>query len=69
MRRVSDSRIGWLNMENDLLTAKVTILLDKKWASNLEKDELQEYLKVRLNHALGFRGYVKKVNARDHVQA
>ena len=56
-------------MENDLLTAKVTILLNKKWASNLEKDELQEYLKVRLNHALGFRGDVKKVNARDHVQA
>ena len=51
-------------MENDQMTAKVTILLDRKWASNLEQDELQEYLKIRLNHALGFRGYVKKVNAR-----
>ncbi|MFC1848033.1 hypothetical protein ACFLXV_01825 [Chloroflexota bacterium] len=56
-------------MENDLFTAKVTILVDKKWASNLEKDELQEYFKIRLNHALRSRGYVKKVNARDHVQS
>ena len=54
-------------MENDHITAKVTILLDKQWASNLEKDELAEYLKVRLNHALGFRGYVKKVNARNQA--
>ena len=48
-------------MENNQMVTKVTIILDRKWAVNLEKAEREEYLKIRLNHALGFRGYVKKV--------
>ena len=48
-------------MENNRLTVKATLDLDADWASNHTPDELAEYLKLRLNHALGFRGYVKKV--------
>ncbi len=48
-------------MENNRLTVKATLDLDANWASNHTPDELAEYLKLRLNHALGFRGFVKKV--------
>ena len=39
----------------------VTLELDQKWASQLTKEELTEYLKARLNYSLGFRGQVKKM--------
>jgi len=48
-------------MENSHIPAKVTLHLDAKWASNFEPQELSEYIKTRLDWALGFRGYVKKV--------
>lgn len=48
-------------MENNHIPAKVTLNLDKKWASNYEPKELSEYLRTRMDWALGFRGYVKKV--------
>ena len=48
-------------MENGYVTAKVTLNLDEKWASNFEPAELSDYIKTRLEWALGFRGNVKKV--------
>lgn len=50
-----------LKMENNHIPAKVTLHLDEKWASNFEPQELSEYIKTRVEWALGFRGYVKKV--------
>ena len=47
--------------DDNRLIAKVTLDLDGNWASNHTPEELADYLKVRLNHALGFRGHVKKV--------
>lgn len=41
----------------------VTLELDEKWASNLTREELIEYLKARLDYSLGFRGHVKKLSA------
>lgn len=49
--------------DDNRLIAKVTLDLDGNWASNHTPEELADYLKVRLNHALGFRGHVKKVKA------
>ncbi len=48
-------------MENGQIVAKVTLNLDEKWAANLTPEELTEYITTRLNHALGFRGQVKKL--------
>ncbi len=48
-------------MENNPITSKVTLILDGNWASNLTPEELTDTLTVRLDHALGFRGHVKKV--------
>lgn len=48
-------------MDNNHIIAKVTLNLDEKWVSYLTPDELTDVLKVRLDHALGFRGHVKKV--------
>lgn len=48
-------------MDNNQLVAKVTLNLDGKWAENLTPDELTDYITTRLNHALGFRGQVKKL--------
>jgi hypothetical protein len=38
-------------------------MLDEQWVTNHTPEELDDFLKVRLNHALGFRGFVKKVKA------
>lgn len=40
---------------------RITMELEGEWARNLTREELQEYLKARLNHALGFRGKVKEL--------
>ncbi|UCC60147.1 MAG: hypothetical protein JSV02_10555 [Dehalococcoidia bacterium] len=48
-------------MENKHIAVKVTLNLDEQWVNNHTPEELTDFLKVRLNHALGFRGYVKKV--------
>jgi len=50
-------------MDGNHIIAKVTLNLDEKWANNLTPEELTDFLKVRLDHALGFRGHVKKVKA------
>ena len=47
---------------NNQLKFNITLELDEKWASNFSKEELQEYLKSRLNYSLGFRGHVKKLS-------
>ena len=60
-RVASDTRKGYTGMENGQLVAKVTLNLDEKWAANLTQEELTEYITTRLNHALGFRGQVKKL--------
>ena len=41
-------------MENNLVTAKITLTLDKKWASNLTPEELTDYIKTykKLNDVL-----------------
>ena len=39
---------------------KVTLELDKKWARNMTREELIEYIEARLTSSLGFRGQVKK---------
>ncbi|MCJ7522761.1 MAG: hypothetical protein MUP21_11185 [Dehalococcoidia bacterium] len=48
-------------MDNNHITAKITVNLEEKWVSNFELEELTDFLKVKINNALGFRGYVKKV--------
>jgi len=47
-------------MDNKQITVKVTLELDPKWASNLTREEVVEYIKSRLSSSLGFRGQVKK---------
>lgn len=42
---------------------RVTMELEERWARNLGREELQEYLRIRLDRALGFRGRVKKIVA------
>lgn len=48
-------------MDKNYMSAKVTLNLDEKWASNFTPEELSDYIKTRLEWALGFRGNVKKV--------
>ena len=49
-----------MEIDKEQITFKVTLDLDKKWASHLTRDELAEYIKERLNSSLGFRGRVKR---------
>jgi hypothetical protein len=42
---------------------KVTLELDKKWAGQMNYEELIEYIKYRLNSSLGLRGQIKKLKA------
>ena len=49
-----------MEIDREQITFKVTLDLDKKWASHLTRDELAEYIKERLNSSLGFRGQVKR---------
>ena len=50
-------------MDSNQIRLKVTVELDEKWASNLSREEVLEYLKDRFNYSLGFRGWVKKLRA------
>lgn len=43
------------------LKIKVTLNVNGKWAASLTPEELDEYIKARLNSSLGFRGQVKKI--------
>lgn len=43
-------------MEDNTLKLKITLNLDGKWATQMSEEELLEYLTVRLNSCLGFRG-------------
>jgi len=53
-------------MKDNQTTAKVTMKLDEKWAKNLNDEELKEYIKLRLDNSLGFRGHVEKVRIRPN---
>jgi hypothetical protein len=46
------------------ITFSATLEVDEKWASNMTPDELTEYLKARLDYALGFRGHVRRLKTR-----
>jgi hypothetical protein len=48
-------------MNNDQITLKMTLALDKKWASNHSQDDLIEFIEHSFNTTLGFRGEIKKV--------
>ena len=48
------------DMERRQVIFKVVLELDEKWAAQLTKEELLEYIKERLNSSLGFRGQVKR---------
>ncbi len=39
---------------------RVTLEIDEKWARGQTKEELVEYLEIRLNSSLGFKGAVQK---------
>jgi hypothetical protein len=41
---------------------KATLKLDEKWADGQTTEELIEYIKVKINSSLGFRGQVKKLS-------
>lgn len=47
-------------MSNNQITFKVTLNLDKSWASHATKKQLVDYIKERLNSSLGFRGQVER---------
>lgn len=49
-------------MDNNEITVKVTLKLDEKWASDLSKKELIEFIRSKLSTSLGFRGQVAKVS-------
>ena len=53
-------------MNDNRTTAKVTIKLDEKWANNLNEEELKEFIKLRVDNSLGFRGQVKNVRIRPN---
>ncbi len=38
----------------------VTLELNEKWARNMTREELIEYIEARLTSSLGFRGQLKK---------
>jgi hypothetical protein len=48
------------DMERRQVIFKVVLELDEKWAAQLTKEELLEYIRERLNSSLGFRGQVKR---------
>ena len=48
-------------MDNSEIKVRVTLKLDEKWASNLSREELIEFIKVKLENSLGFRGRVEEV--------
>jgi len=41
---------------------KATLKLDEKWADRQTTEQLIEYIKVKINSSLGFRGQVKKLS-------
>jgi hypothetical protein len=47
-------------MNDNRITIKATIGIDKKWSKQMSEDELVEYIKARLNSSLGFRGAIEK---------
>ncbi len=50
-------------MDSNKIIIKMTLELDKTWASNHAKDELLEFIRDKVNTSLGFRGEVKRFNA------
>jgi len=55
-------------MNDNRTTAKVTIKLDEKWANNLREEELKEFIKLRVDNSLGFRGQVENVRVSNPGQ-
>ena len=43
----------------------MTIKLDEKWANNLNEEELKEFIKLRVDNSLGFRGQVENVRVSN----
>lgn len=48
-------------MNSKQTTAKVTLKLNEQWAGNLSKDQVTDYIKVKLQTAMGFRARVESV--------
>lgn len=47
-------------MNDNKITFKATINVDKKWSKHMSDEELIEYIQARLNSSLGFRGAIEK---------
>ena len=52
---------GEEKMDNNQIKVRVTLELNKNWAKNLSKEQLTEFIKVKFDTALGFRGQVETV--------
>ena len=52
-------------MDNKHVTVNVTIEMNEEWASSLDREELKEYIKMRLDYAMGFRGRVHRIRLRN----
>jgi len=48
-------------MDSKHFTVNVAIEVNKEWASSLDREELKEYIKTRLDYAMGFRGQVSRI--------
>jgi hypothetical protein len=49
-----------IEMNDNKITFKATIRVDKKWSKQMSDEELIEYIQARLNSSLGFRGAIEK---------
>lgn len=45
---------------------RLTLELEREWASQLSKEELADYIRHRLDTTLGFRGKVKRLSLAEN---
>jgi len=48
-------------MNKDHLTITVTLEVNDQWASSLSDEQLKDYIRSRLEYAIGFRGRVDRM--------
>ena len=52
-------------VDNKHVTVNVTITVNEDWASSLGSEKLEEYIKTRLDYAMGFRGRAHRIRLRN----
>ena len=48
-------------MVRDHITLTVTLGVNEEWASSLSDEQLKDYIRSRLEYAIGFRGRINRI--------